>query len=206
MPGRWIVEQNQFRLLLAGQPQSVLAGSGGADLISLLLEVLLQRPADQVLVVHDHYLRFSHGCSFKCAAAAVPSGWFPRVASCPAASAICTGRRDGTAGSSTVKSVPLPSSLTTEILPPCCSISLWLIGKPKAGPLGLGGEERGEDLLQDLRRNPRPGVGDLDLHHVDAVVLRPATLCTVSVPPSCIACTAFRNRFRKTCWICFGST
>src|SRR6185369_65646 len=38
------------------------------------------------------------------------------------------------AGSSIVKTVPLPSSLSTLIAPPCCVTSLWQIASPSPVP------------------------------------------------------------------------
>ena len=47
------IEQHQIGLFLPNQAQRLFAVTGGNDLVALLLQILLQRPADQVFVVDD---------------------------------------------------------------------------------------------------------------------------------------------------------
>ena len=58
--GQLDIEQHQVGGLLPDQPQGILPGAGGKDLVSLLLQVLLQGPADQMLVIDHQDFLFTH--------------------------------------------------------------------------------------------------------------------------------------------------
>ncbi|ALC15448.1 hypothetical protein DSOUD_0660 [Desulfuromonas soudanensis] len=54
------IEEHQIRRFFAHQPEGVFTGTGGKDLIPLLLEILLQGPANQMFVVDDQNFIFAH--------------------------------------------------------------------------------------------------------------------------------------------------
>jgi hypothetical protein len=58
--GKLDIEEHHVGSVFAQQAQGVLAGTGAQDFITLLLEILLQRPTDELFVVDHENLVFTH--------------------------------------------------------------------------------------------------------------------------------------------------
>ena len=92
-------------------------------------------------------------------------------------------------GSSTRKTLPLPSSLSTAILPPCSSTILETIASPSPTPSGLVVKNGLKMVSMCFGSMPAP-------RSITAISAVPpaARVFTVTAPPAGDACAAFSTR------------
>src|ERR1039458_3452940 len=95
----------------------------------------------------------------------------------------------GSTGRSTRKTLPLPGSLSTVILPPCSSTILETMANPNPTPCGLV-------VKNGLKMESRCFASIPAPRSITAISTIPpiARVFTVTAPPASVACTAFSTR------------